>query len=70
MPGADLADANLSHADLAGANLSHADLTEVVWSERTRWPDVLGESMRRRCVPIGGGKWRIQGAGNSGADLV
>ncbi|MGW1722342.1 pentapeptide repeat-containing protein [Streptomyces sp. NPDC002306] len=64
LSGADLSDTNLSGAELSGANLMR-----VTWSERTRWSGALALQMRARSVPIGGGKWRVEGSGNSGAAL-
>ncbi|WP_052425267.1 pentapeptide repeat-containing protein [Streptomyces fulvoviolaceus] len=82
--GADLTGANLTGADLCradmigtyltcvnldGADLSGAYLVNVTWSEQAVWPDELAVQMRARSVPLGRGKWRVEGSGNSGADV-
>lgn len=74
LAGADLSDADLVGADLVGADLVGAiligaNLLNVTWSVQTRWPDAVAAVMLERSVPIGGGQWRVQGSGNSGADL-
>ncbi|MFE2470294.1 pentapeptide repeat-containing protein [Streptomyces mirabilis] len=61
--------ADLRGADLSEADPSDADLVGVTWSERTRWSVAVATLMRARSVPIGGGRYRVQGSGNSGADL-
>ncbi|MFJ3673383.1 pentapeptide repeat-containing protein [Streptomyces sp. NPDC090106] len=77
--GANLSGANLSGAHLSGANLSDADLHDTdlsdamivgtVWSVHTAWPVGVAEEMRERSVPIGGGRWQVQGSGTSGAEM-
>ncbi|MFI6334871.1 pentapeptide repeat-containing protein [Streptomyces sp. NPDC050535] len=64
MSGTDLRGANLS-----GADPTNADLVHVMWSEETGWPVAVAAAMRERSVPIGCGRYRVQGSGNSGADL-
>ncbi|MFC8201666.1 pentapeptide repeat-containing protein [Streptomyces sp. NPDC057298] len=70
---ADLSEATLTKADLSEATLTEAHLFEVdlvsaFWSEETRWPSEYGAGVRERSVSLGNGRWRIQEAGNSGAD--
>ncbi|WP_415925795.1 pentapeptide repeat-containing protein [Streptomyces scabiei] len=75
---AELTDANLTRADLTGASLANAELADAdltdaelgaLWSERTRWPQAFAALMRYRSEPIGGGRYRVQGSGKSGAEL-
>lgn len=74
LTGEELTGANLTGVDLTGANLSEslgvedAFLVNVVWSERTRWPAGLAAGIRERSEPLGGGRWRIMGSGNAGAE--
>jgi hypothetical protein len=51
--------AGAQQASWKGQDLSGADLADVTWSVQTLWPVGLGETMLRRSVPIGGGKWRV-----------
>lgn len=74
LTGADLTGVSLRLASLAGANLTRAvlldtHLVNATWSEQTLWPAGVASQMRARSVPLGSGQWRVQGSGNSGAEL-
>ncbi|WP_051055068.1 MULTISPECIES: pentapeptide repeat-containing protein [Kitasatospora] len=82
--GANLTRADLSGTDLSGANLTGESrigqvggmgpgrptlLVNVTWSDETQWPDDVGSDMRRRSEPLGDGRYRVLGSGNSDAEL-
>jgi hypothetical protein len=56
-------DADVQAALTALTALTRTDI------EQTLWPSADDASMRERSVSPGDGRWRIQGAGNPGADL-
>ncbi|MFC8678057.1 pentapeptide repeat-containing protein [Streptomyces griseorubiginosus] len=74
LTGADLTGVSLRRACLAAADLTRAvlldtHLVNATWSEQTLWPAGVASQIRARSVPLGSGQWRVQGSGNSSAEL-